>query len=124
MPDFETSQLDALARDFLAAPAKVIPAIMPSAVRAANNMKRTLKKDSAGHSHLPGLASKVEYDIATSPTSITIEVGFRDEGQGELAGIAAFGSVNSAPVLDVTRGLTEEAPKFAAWAARLAAGVI
>ena len=123
MPDLriDASELDALARDFALAGAKVIPAILPTAHRAGNNIKRVMKKDADGHSHLPGLPRYVEYDIETTATSVTIDVGFRKEGQGNLANIAAFGSVNNAPVMDITRGLTEEVPNFMKWAARLAA---
>ena len=121
MLDFDTSELDQLARDFATAGAKVIPAIVPTAHRAGNNIKRTMKADATGHAHLPALPYAVEYDVERTATSVTIDVGFRKEGQGNLANIAAFGSVNNAPVMDITRGLTEETPKFMQWAAKLAA---
>lgn len=117
-------ELDRMARDLLAAPAQVIPAIVPTANRAGLNMKRRMGRDASGHSHLPGLPSKVEYQVTTAPSSIEIEVGFRDEGQGELANIAAFGSVNNAPVMDITAGLTEELPKFVQHAAVAAVKVL
>lgn len=117
-------ELDALARDLIAAPAQVIPAILPTAHRAAANMKRIMRSDASGHDHLPGLAAKVEYTVTPSPSSVEIEVGFRDEGQGELANIAAFGSVNNAPVMDITRGLTEETPKLVRFAAQAAVKAI
>lgn len=117
-------QLDALARDLIAAPVQVIPAILPTANRAGYNLKRRMGRDASGHSHLPGLAATVEYDVTPAPTSVTIEVGFRDEGQGELAGIAAFGSVNNAPVMDITAGLEDEVPVFIRHAAVAAVSVL
>lgn len=118
---FDTSELDALAREFMAAPARIIPALVPTANRAGNNIKRTMKKDASGHGHLPGLSTMVEYDVDVNPTSISVEVGFRKEGQGNLANVAAFGTTNNAPVMDITRGLVEEVPKFMRWVAQVGA---
>ena len=116
---FDHRELDALAADLLAAPAKVIPAILPVAGKAGVNMKRIMAKDAAGHSHLPGLSRTAEYQVEADATSVTVEVGFRKQGQGNLANIAAFGSVNNAPVMDITRALTEEVPNFMRWAAKV-----
>ena len=121
MPDFDTSELSALANDLMAAPAKVIPALVPVAYKAGMNMKRIMKADASGHRHLATLPGKVEYVVTQNASSIEIEVGFRDEGQGELANIAAFGSSNNAPVMDITHGLTEEVPKFVRWVAQAGA---
>ena len=123
MPDvrFDRSELDAFAADLASAAAKIRPALLPVAQRAGVNMKATMKKDASGHRHLPGLAAKVAYDVDSTPTSVTVEVGFIDEGQGELANIAAFGTSKNPPVMDITHGLTEEAPHFAAWVAKAAA---
>ena len=116
---FDHSELDALARDLMAAPLKVIPALVPVANKAGVNMKRVMKSDASGHRHLPGLASKVNYEVEVDAASLTVEVGFVDEGQGELANIAAFGTSKSAPVMDITRGLTEEVPNFMRWCAKV-----
>ena len=124
MADFDTSELDALARDLSVAAAKVIPAIVPVAHRAGGNIKRIMQKDASGHRHLPGLASTVNYDLDTTPTTVTVDVGFRKIGQGNLANIAAFGSVNNAPVMDITRGLREEVPNFMRWVAKVGSEAI
>lgn len=121
MPDFDTRELGSLAQDFTAAGTKVIPALVPVASKAGVNIKRTMKSDASGHDHLPGLASKVNYEVSVHPLSVEVEVGFVDEGQGELANIAAYGSVNNAPVMDITRGLNEEVPRFMKAAAMAAA---
>lgn len=122
MPEqWDTSELDALAASFRAAPAKAMLAIVPTANRAGANIKRTMRADASGHRHLPRLQHYVEYDVDASPTEVSVEVGFRQEGQGNLANIAAFGSVNNSPVMDITRGLHAEVPKFMRWAAQAAA---
>ena len=118
---FDASELDALARDFMAAPAKVIPAIVPVANKAGVSMKGVMRRDASGHSHLPGLSRTVEYDVSVDASSVTVEVGFRKQGQGNLANIAAFGTSNNAPVMDITRGLTVEVPKFVRWVAQVGA---
>ena len=122
MPNgFDTSDLDALAADFMAAPAKVIPAIVPVAHRAGLNMKRRMGRAASGHAHLPGLGRTVEYEVEVDANSVTVETGFRKEGQGNLANIAAFGSSNNAPVMDITEPLTAEVPAFVRWVAKVGA---
>ena len=69
MPDFDTSELDALARELAAAPAKVIPAIVPVAHRAGGNIKRRMRKDATGHRRLGALPKYVEYDVDVMHTS-------------------------------------------------------
>ena len=121
MPDFDTSELDALARELAAAPAKVIPAIVPVAHRAGGNIKRRMRKDASGHRRLGTLPKYVEYDIETTRSSVTVDVGFRKEGQGNLANIAAFGTADTAPVMDITAGLRDEVPNFMRWVAKVGA---
>lgn len=123
MPDFhvDTSQLTGLARDIASARLKVVPALLPVAKRAGVGMKRTLVSDSSGHGHLPGLPRTVEFDVEITPSGVSVEAGFRKSGQGNLANIAAFGSVNNAPVMDVTRALTAEVPGFMRWVGQVAA---
>lgn len=82
-------------------------------------MKRTMRKDASGHAHLPRLQNFVEYDVEVTPVSVSVDVGFRKEGQGNLANVAAFGTVNNAPVMDVTRALRDEVPNFMRWVAKV-----
>ena len=118
MPDFDTSELTALANDLTTAAARTMAALVPVAAKAGVNIKRIMQDDATGHRGLPGLPRFVEYDLTTRATSVTVEVGFRQEGTGNLANIAAFGDGTHPPVMDITRGLKEEAPKFAAFAVR------
>jgi hypothetical protein len=116
--EFDTSELDALARDLLdAAQVRDFEKVMH---KAANNIKRTMREDASGHRHLPGLASKVNYEIASTGREVMVIVGFEKKGQGNLANFAAYGSVNNAPVLDITRGLRAEIPKLERWLGALA----
>ena len=119
MREIDTSQLDALARGFMAAPAKVIPSLLPVANKAGGNIKTRMRKDASGHRHLAGLERFVQYDVEVDATSVTVDVGFRKEGRGNLANIAAFGSPTSAPVMDITAGLYAEVPNFMRWVAKV-----
>jgi hypothetical protein len=116
--EFDASDLQALADDLTAA--ERVPGLEAVMHRAANNIKRTMREDATGHRHLPGLPSTVNYDLESDADSVDIEVGFDKKGQGNLANIAAFGSVNNAPVMDITRGLRIELPALEAWLGDLA----
>ncbi len=114
--NFDTSELDALADDLVkSARAVAVEGVMK---RAAVNIKRTMKEDATGHRRLKGLPSKASYDIAATPVEVSIVVGFEKKGQGNLANIAAFGSRNNAPVMDITRGLRLEVPHVEKWLAK------
>ena len=108
--EFDASDFDRLADDLTAA--ERIPGLEATMHRAANNIKRVMREDASGHRHLPGLPSTVNYDLDSDGDVVEIEVGFDKRGQGNLANIAAFGSVNNAPVMDITRGLREELPRL------------
>jgi hypothetical protein len=124
MREIDTSELDALARGFMAAPAKVIPSLLPVAHKAGGNIKATMKRDATGHRGLKSLPSFVEYDIEQTPTSVTVEVGFRKEGQGNLANFAAFGTPKQAPVMDITAGLYAELPNFMRWVVKVGSEIL
>jgi hypothetical protein len=119
MPEWDTSEVHALAARFRAAPPKAMAAIVPVANKAGVNMKRDMKRAASGHSHLPGLSRAVSYDVESSPAEVKVTVGFDKRGQGNLANIAAFGSVNNAPVMDIMVPLASEVPNFMRWAAKV-----
>ena len=61
----------------------------------------------------------MSYDVESSPAEVKVTVGFDKRGQGNLANIAAFGSVNNAPVMDIMVPLASEVPNFMRWAAKV-----
>lgn len=117
-------EVNALARGLAIAPAKIIPAIIPVAGRAGANIKRTMRKDVSGHPRFSRLPSLVGYDVTATTSSVTVEVGFRDEGQGELANIAAFGTSDTPPIMDINHGVRDELPNFMKWLGKAAADVL
>ena len=94
---WDTSEVDRLAVDLSQAPGRIQRAAPKVFEVAANKIKKSLRRDASGHDYLQsGFAEKVNYDRLGG---IAYEIGFDDVGQGELAGIAVYGSVNNAPVM-------------------------
>lgn len=65
----------------------------------AFKMKREWRDAVSGSARLRGLPAAVGYDIfPTSLLSIAAEVGYEQQGQGELGNIAEFGTSTQPPV--------------------------
>lgn len=124
MPDFDTSELTDLAAAFDSAAPRLMRALRPVAERAGVGMKKRMVAQASGHRRLAGLPRTVEYDVDQGVTSISVDVGFRKEGQGNLANIAAFGTSDMAPVMDIIAPLKAEVPLFMRFAAKAAAEVL
>lgn len=109
----DTSQVDRLAVDLSRAPQRIqreAPRVMK---RAAHNVADVMRRDASGHGHLPELQAFVGYD-RTDTLGLGWRIGFAKEGQGNLANIAVFGSVNNFPVMDLNHGLRTETPRMLA----------
>lgn len=116
------SEVDRLARDLSAAPAKVIPALVPVAHVAGNKMKRGLRQQASGHRGMPGLVGGITYEIETTRNSVSVSAGwFSPVGQQHLENIAAFGTSKTPAVMNVLAPLQAEAPAFVRWVAKVAA---
>ena len=104
---FDTDELDRLALNLSKAPGRMQRKAPKVFEVAANKIKRGMRRDASGHNHLSKLASTIEYDKLGE---LTYEIGYKKIGQGNLANIAAFGSVNNAPVLVLDAPLRRELP--------------
>ena len=94
---WDTRELDVLSLDLSRAPNRMQRAAPKVFEVGANKIKKSLRRDASGHDYLEsGFAETVNYDRLTP---LVFEIGFDDVGQGELAGIAVYGSVNNAPVM-------------------------
>lgn len=105
--EWDTSEVDRLAVDLSRAPGRIQRSAPKVFEVAANKIKKGMKVDASGHNYLPSLDAHVSYD-KLSPLDFII--GFEKRGQGNLANFAAFGSVNNAPVLNLTGPLSREVP--------------
>lgn len=92
---WDTDQVDRLSIDLSRAPGRIQKSAPHVLLVGINKAKKNLKRMASGHDYLPDLPGHVEYD-RLSP--LEFELGFNKVGQGNLANIAVYGSVNNAPV--------------------------
>jgi hypothetical protein len=115
-------EVDALARSFTTAPAKVIPSLVPVAKNAGNKIKNGLRREASGHRRLPHLQTGISYEVNVTRDSVSVEVGWHDPaGQQNLANIIAFGTSDTPAHMDITKPLRDEVPAFTRWVAKVAA---
>lgn len=92
---WNTDEFDRLSVDLSRAPQRIQQSAPKVLFVGINKAKKNLKRMASGHAYLPQLDSHVEFE---RHGVLEYELGFNDVGQGELAGIAVYGSVNNAPV--------------------------
>ena len=76
--------------------------------KAALNIKNQTRENISDHPTWKRLAHTVNYDLV----GLSAIVGYDDVGQGELAGIAEFGSVRHAPHPALLPAARDELPRF------------
>lgn len=94
--EWDTSEVSTLATDLSKAPNRIQRRAPKVFEVGAYKTKQNLKRMASGHEYLPGLDGAVAYD---RHSDLNYEVGFDKVGQGNLANIAVYGSVNNAPVM-------------------------
>lgn len=72
------------------------------------NIKKDARARVSGHPSWRRLASTINYE----QVGLSSEIGYDDVGQGELAGIAEFGSARHAPHPALMPAVKAEAPRF------------
>lgn len=111
--ELDTSELDALAADLRAAPAKVKREATASLHRGANNIKREIVADVSRSRHFK-IAPHIGYDVDDSGDDIEAQIGAAKTGAGSLMHIAVNGGRNGGggTVKDPEHALLAEAPSF------------
>lgn len=94
---WDTSEANRLAVDLSAAPGRIQRKAPGVFARGAFEIKNRIKRAASGHDYLPSLSAHVSYDHRGF---LEYEIGFDKVGQGNLANIAAYGSINNAPVME------------------------
>src|SRR5689334_12657901 len=94
---WDTDEVDRLAVDLSEAPGRMQRKARAVFARGAFEIKGRIKRDASGHDYLPSLDNHVSY---TKFGPLDYEIGFDKVGQGNLANIAVYGSVNNAPVME------------------------
>lgn len=94
---WDTDELNRLSVDLSEAPGRMqrkAPAVF---ARGAFEIKNRIERAASGHDYLPTLDNHVSYDRLGL---LEYEIGFDKRGQGNLANIAVYGSVNNAPIME------------------------
>jgi hypothetical protein len=83
--------------------------------KGALNIKRDAKARWSGLRHAPALPGAVTYDVESSGSGASAEIG-PDKGrpQGALGNLLEYGSVNNAPIPALSPALDAEEPRFTA----------
>lgn len=107
------SELDSLAADLAAIPARLAKGLPPVVAKGALNVKMSWRANASGNAHAPHYPASITYDLSISPTGIGAEIGpDKDLPQGPLGNILEFGTSKNPPRLEGARALAEEEPRF------------
>lgn len=99
------------------APARLRGRINDAFADEARALEREMKADATGHRYLPAFTKKGGPGFPTTMTSekvgdLAYDIGFDKEGQGNLANIIVFGSINNGPVYEFYGPLLRRAEPF------------
>lgn len=107
----DTRELRELILDFTQAPNRIQRDAPRTMRKYAKKLEQAMKRDARGHRYLPKFAPTMG-SRKTDSLGLSWEVGFHRRGQGKLAHIIVFGSVNNAPVYDFHGPLHRETPRI------------
>lgn len=122
----DTSELDHLAADFHAVPARLIPKVRGVVSKGAVNIKAQLKRETQGSSYFAKIGPTINYDLVVGEfagdASVEATIGPNPNlgGAAQLAG-AYFGwSRGGGTLPDPALALADEEPRFVENLAKLA----
>ena len=102
------SEVEALSRSIGRASSGLVDEARKVVFKGAMNVKEGTRSRVSSHPTWRRLAASVDFE----QVGLEAEVGYNDVGQGELAGIAEFGSARHAPHPALMPAAREEAPRF------------
>lgn len=102
------SEVERLAADLGRASRSVVDEARKVVFKGAMNIKGAARDNVSTHPSWKRLASTINFDIF----GLTADIGYDDRGQGNLAGIAEFGSARHAPHPALMPAARDEAPRF------------
>lgn len=96
MIDFDTSELEAFARDLLAMDQEITRKVRPAVRRAGVKMKDAWRADAASSRHFAGIAPSISFDEEEGSNYVEVEVGPVPASRraARLENIWLFGGVN------------------------------
>lgn len=128
MSAIEHNGLHELAAAADAAALGIAPTVRAITVRAATNVKATMRADMQEHVHFRAIAQDIDFDTIESRDAIIAEIGPRHGAghPGNLANIAYFGAPRGGggEVRDPLDALEEERPAFEAYIADAATAAL
>lgn len=95
--DIDSSEVGKLAVDLSRAPGIELPLVRQAVQVTAHKVRDTQRQLAPKGPHLPGYERTITYDTTLTAAGVDAEIGPRDEGQGELAGLLEFGGAKSGP---------------------------
>lgn len=109
---FDTSELQTLSASIASASSRLPAQARAGVAKGALNIKTETRESVSGHPTWKRLASTVNYDMEGNAFYSQATIGYDDVGQGELAGIAEFGSARKSPHPALIPAFNHEAPRF------------
>ena len=106
---FDTTELRKLAVDLSQAPGRIQRRAPKAMLQGARGIRRAMRKDASGHRYLHKFAQEVNLSRLDG-AGLAYEIGFDKSGQGNLANIIVFGSINNASVYDFDSAWRREMP--------------
>jgi len=120
MADFDFSEVADMAANLGRVSGAVVQEARKVVAKGSLNIKNDARERISDHPSWKRLAHTINYDLA----GLSAVIGYDDRGQGELAGIAEFGSARHAPHPALFPAAQDEAPRFADEIAKVAAKAI
>lgn len=121
----ETYGFEALAADLERAGKDITKEVAKVTGKACGNIKRDAQRRVRGNPHLPHLARSFTYDVKTSETTVTGEVGAEHERpQGKLDVFIENGTPTSAPIPHWAPAADKEVPVWESYLEKAAADLL
>lgn len=105
----DSSEVNSLTISLEHAPKRVVDNVGQVFANEADALNRDMRRDASGHRYLPKFARTI---TAQKVSELHHVIGFNKVGQGQLANIIMFGSVNNAPVYNFYGPLIRRTPAF------------
>lgn len=106
--DFDFSEVQRLSASLGRASTGLVQASRGVVTKGLGNVQRDTKRNISSHPSWRRLSPAVTFE----QVGLSGEVGYEDRGQGELAGIAEFGSARHAPHPALIPAAKAEEPRF------------
>ena len=108
--NFDDRELRTLSANIGKAPAILITEARAVIAKGSDNIKKDARSRVSDHPSW----KKLEHTITYEQVGLESTIGYEDQGQGELAGIAEFGSARHDPHPALIPAVKAEEPKFLA----------